>query len=41
MYTMMPFGLKIASKVFSRIMVKSIHDFLDAYLDDWTVYGLV
>ena len=44
-YTVMPFGLKNAPAVFSRIVVKVfqefIHKFLEAYFDDWIVYGLL
>jgi hypothetical protein len=38
-YTVMPFGLKNALAVFSRVVVASfkefIHKFLEVYLDDW------
>lgn len=41
----MPFGLKNAPTVFSRIMVVAfrefIHKFLEVYLDDWTVFSLL
>ena len=44
-YTVMPFGLKNAPAIFSRIVVSSfkdfIHKFLEVYLDDQTVFGLV
>ena len=44
-YTMMPFGLKNAPAIFSRIVVTGFKDFnkkfLAVYMDDWTVYGLV
>jgi hypothetical protein len=44
-YTVMPFGLKNAPAIFSRIVVAAfkeyIHKFLEVYLDDWTVFGLV
>ena len=44
-YTMMPFGLKNAPVVFSRIFFQVfkyfIHNFLHVYLDDWIIYGLV
>ncbi|KAH9312230.1 hypothetical protein KI387_027265, partial [Taxus chinensis] len=44
-YTVMPFGLKNVLVVFSCIMVQAfqdfIHKFLQVYLDDWIVYGLV
>ena len=41
----MPFGLKNASAILSRIVVSSfkdfIHRFLEVYFDDWTVFGKV
>ena len=41
----MPFGLKNVPTIFSCIMVvvfkEYIHKFLEVYLDDWTVFGLV
>ena len=44
-YTVMPFGLKNASSIFSHIMVATfkeyIHKFFELYLDDWTIFGLV
>ena len=44
-YTVMPFGLKNAPSIFSRIVVSvfkdSIHKFLEVYFDDWTMFGLV
>jgi hypothetical protein len=44
-YTFMPFGLKNAPKIFSRVVIAAfkefIHHFLDVYLDDWTVYSLL
>ena len=44
-YTVMPFGLKNAPTIFSRIVVSAfkdfIHKFLEVYFDDWTVFGLV
>ena len=44
-YTMMPFGLKNAPAIFSRIVVVVFKDFiqtfLEVYIDDWMVYGLV
>lgn len=43
--TVMPFGLKNAPTIFSRIVVAAfkefIHKFLEVYLDHWTVFGLV
>ena len=39
-YMVMPFGLKNASPIFSRIVVATfkdfIHKFLEVYFDDWT-----
>lgn len=44
-YTVMPFGLKNVPAIFSRVVVTAfkeyIHKFLEIYLDDWTVFGLV
>jgi hypothetical protein len=44
-YTIMPFGLKNAPTLFSRIMVTTfkdfIHKFLKVYLDDLTVFILL
>ena len=44
-YTIMPFGIKNAPAIFSRIVVSAfkdfIHKFLEVYFDDWTVFGLV
>jgi hypothetical protein len=44
-YTVMPFGLKNAPAVFSRIVVTTfkefIHKFLEVYLDDWTMFSLL
>jgi hypothetical protein len=41
----MPFGLKNAPTVFSRIVVATfkdfIHKFLEVYLDDWTMFILL
>ena len=41
----MPFGLKNAPTIFSRIVVSAfkdfIHKFLEVYFDDWIVFGLV
>ena len=44
-YTIMPFGLKNAPTIFSRVVIASfkefIHQFLEVYLDDWTIYILL
>ena len=44
-YTVMPFGLKNALDILSQVVVavfkEFIHKFLEVYLDDWTVFGLV
>ena len=44
-YTVMPFGLKNAPAIFSRIFVAAfkeyIHMFLEVYFDDWMVFGLL
>ena len=44
-FNVMPFGLKNASAIFLRVVVDAfkefIHKFLEVYLDDWTVFGLV
>ena len=44
-YIVMPFGLKNAPAIFSRVVVSAfkefIHKFLEVYLDDWTIFGLV
>jgi len=44
-YNVMPFGLKNAPVVFSRIVIVAfrdyIHKFLEVYMDDWTVYNLL
>jgi len=41
----MPFGLKSALIIFSRVVIlefrEFIHKFLEVYFDDWTVFGLV
>jgi hypothetical protein len=41
-YTVMPFVLKNAPTIFSRVVIAAfkefIHQFLDVYLDDWTIY---
>eukprot|EP00253_Pinus_taeda_P027541 PITA_27541 len=44
-YTVMPLGLKNGPAIFLRVVVAAfkeyIHKFLEVYLDDWTVFGLV
>jgi hypothetical protein len=44
-YTMMPFGLKNAPTIFSRVVVATfkefIHKFLEVYLDDWMMFILL
>jgi hypothetical protein len=44
-YTVMSFGLNYAHVVFSRVVVATfkefIHQFLEVYLDDWTVFSLL
>ena len=44
-YTAMPFGMNNASAIFSRLVVAEIkyfiQKFLQVYMDDWTVYGLI
>ena len=41
----MPFGLKNAPAIFSRVVLavfkEFIHKFLEVYFDDWTVFGLL
>ena len=41
----MPFGLKNAPAIFSRVVVavfnEFIHKFLEVYFYDWTVFGLM
>jgi hypothetical protein len=41
----MPFGLKNAPTIFSRVVIAAfkefIHQFLEVYLDDWTIYSLL
>jgi hypothetical protein len=41
----MLFGLKNAPTIFSRVVIAAfkefIHQFLEVYLDDWTVYSLL
>ena len=42
-YTVIPFGIKNAPAIFSRIVVSTfkdfIHKFLEFYFDDWNVFG--
>jgi hypothetical protein len=44
-YTIMPFGLKNAPTIFSRVVVAYfkdfIHKFLEVCLDDWTMFSLL
>ena len=44
-YIVMPFGLKNAPAIFSRVVVvvlkEYIHKFLEVYFDDWTVFRLL
>ena len=44
-YTMIYFGLKNTPVIFSRVVVASFKDFiqnfLQVYMDDWKVYGLI
>jgi len=44
-YTVMPFSLKNSPAILSRVVVTAfkeyIHQFLEVYLDDWTMFGLV
>jgi hypothetical protein len=44
-YTIMPFGLKNALAMFSRVVVAAFKDFihkcLEVYLDDWTLLNLM
>jgi hypothetical protein len=41
----MPFGLNNAPAIFLRVVTTSfkefIHHFLEAYLDDWTIYSML
>ena len=43
-YIVMPFGLKNAPAMFSRVVIYAfkefIHKFLEVYFDDWTIFGL-
>ena len=44
-YTVIPFGLKNAPAMFSRVVICAfkdfIHKFLEVYFDDWTIFGLL
>jgi hypothetical protein len=44
-YIVIPFGLKNAQTIFSRVVVVAfkdfIHKFLEVYLDDWTIFSLL
>ena len=44
-YTVMPFRLKNAPAIFSKIVVvvfkEFIHKFVEVYFDDWTIFGLL
>jgi hypothetical protein len=44
-YTVMPFGLKNAPTIFSRVVVEEFKEFLhkclEAYFDDWIVFSLL
>ena len=44
-YIVMPFGLKNAPAIFSRVVISTfkefIHKFLEVYFDDWTIFGLL
>ena len=44
-YIVMPFGLKNAPAIFSWVVVAAFKDFiqkfLQVYMDDWIVYGLI
>ena len=44
-YTVMPFGLKNAPAMFSRVVISAfkefIHKFLEVYFDEWTIFGLL
>ena len=41
----MPFGLKNAPTIFSKVVIavfkEFIHKFLEVYFDDWTIFGLM
>jgi len=42
-YTVIPFGLKNSSAIFSTVVVADFkeytHKFLEVYFDDWTIFG--
>ena len=42
---MIPFGLKNAPAIFSRVVVEAfkefLHKFLEAYFDDWTIFSVL
>jgi hypothetical protein len=44
-YIVMSFGLKNAPAMFSRVVIiafkEFIHQFMEVYLDDWTIYSLL
>jgi len=44
-YIVMPFGLKNTPTIFSRVVVVTfkdyIHEFLEVYFDDWTMFGIL
>jgi hypothetical protein len=44
-YTIMPFGLKNTLAIFLRVFIdyfkEFIHQFLEVYMDEWTVYSLL
>ena len=44
-YTVMPFGLKNAPSIFSRVVFEAfkdfLHKFLESYFDDWIVFSLL
>jgi putative transposase len=44
-YIVMSFGLKNAAAIFSRVIITAfkefIHQFLEVYLDNWTIYSLL
>ena len=44
-YKVMPFGLKNAPTIFSRIVVKTFQEYIyktmELYFDDWTIYSML